>query len=78
MTESQNTAELLARGDDALFEGGYRSGDFTAAHALFAAAETRAIAEGDRAGEADAVYYRGLTMHYASIVRRFSGTGIDA
>lgn len=78
MTESQNTVELLARGDDALFEGGYRSGDFAAAHELFAAAETRAAAEGDRAGEADAVYYRGLTMHYASIVRRFSGAGIDA
>jgi tetratricopeptide (TPR) repeat protein len=69
---------LFARGDDALFEGGYRSGQFAAAYELFAAAQARAVARGDRAGEADAVYYRGLTMHYESIVRRFGGTGVDA
>jgi hypothetical protein len=78
MTGSQNTAELFARGDDVLFEGGYRSGQFAAAYESFAAAQAHAVAQGDRAGEADAVYYRGLTMHYESIVRRSSGTGIDA
>ncbi len=78
MTESRGTAELLARGDDALFEGGYRSGQFADAHELFAAAQARAVAQGDQAGEADAVYYRGLTMHYESLVRRYTGTGVDA
>jgi hypothetical protein len=67
MTIPQTTAELLKDAEEALFEAAFRTDDYTTAYALLEKALGRAVAEGDRTAEGDALYYAGLTRHYDSI-----------
>jgi len=66
-------SDLIRRGEDALLEGGFRTGDFAQARALLSAARERAKRAGDRALEAAATDRLGLALHYENIARLMQG-----
>jgi tetratricopeptide (TPR) repeat protein len=73
MSTEATTAHLIGMGEDALLEGGFRTGDFTQARALLSSARERAKRDGDRALEAAAADRLGLALHYENISRLMQG-----
>jgi len=69
----QPVAELLAAGDDALAEAGFRTGDFDPARQLLSEAQAKAEAVGDHAGRARALDLLGMVAHYENITRLMTG-----
>jgi hypothetical protein len=69
-------AELLAAGDEALAEAGFRSGDFGQARELLTQAQAEAEAAGDHAGLARALDLLGMVAHYENITKLMSGETI--
>jgi tetratricopeptide (TPR) repeat protein len=66
-------AELCAAGYDAVFEAGFRSGDFAEARNLLDSAMTRAATEGDSAVEASVMDGLGLLAHFRHIAALMNG-----
>jgi tetratricopeptide (TPR) repeat protein len=66
-------SDLIGRGEDALLEGGFRTGDFAQARALLSSARERAKRDGDRVLEAAAADRLGLALHYQNIARLMKG-----
>jgi tetratricopeptide (TPR) repeat protein len=73
VTSEATITDLIDRGEDALLEGGFRTGDFTQARALLSSARERAKRDGDRALEASAADRLGLALHYENISRLMQG-----
>jgi hypothetical protein len=69
----QPVAELLAAGDDALAEAGFRTGDFGPARTLLSQAQAKAEAVGDHASLARALDLLGMVAHYENITRLMAG-----
>jgi len=70
--------ELLAAGDDALAEAGFRTGDFGPAREVLAQARVKAEADGDHEGRARALELLGMVAHYENITRLMAGGTIPA
>ena len=70
------TARLCALADEALIEGGFRTGEFAEAERLFSQAQAVAVQAGDRAGEARAVGGLGMTEHHRNIARLVAGAAV--
>jgi tetratricopeptide (TPR) repeat protein len=66
-------SDLIRMGEDALLEGGFRTGDFAQARALLSSARECARRNGDRASEAAAADRLGLALHYENISRLMQG-----
>ena len=66
-------AELLAAGDDALIEAGFRTGDFGPAREVLAQARAKAEAGGDHVGRARALDLLGMVAHFANITTLMAG-----
>lgn len=74
----QRTSELLARARAALPDAAYRTGDFDSVEAMLTEALGRAVAAGDRSGEAAALDQLGELRHLRVIERpRDEWPGID-
>jgi tetratricopeptide (TPR) repeat protein len=69
----QPLAELLAAGDDALAEAGFRTGDFGPARQLLNQAQAEAEATSDHAGRARALELLGMVAHYENITNLMTG-----
>ena len=83
MTTDQDITELLAAGNEALAEAGFRTGDFTAARELLERAAEAAGEADDKDGSARAANGRAMVLHYASITKLMAGeepdrTDVDA
>ena len=74
----QTVAELLAAGDDALAEAGFRTGDFGPAKEMLAQAQAKADAASDQAGRARALDLLGMVAHFENITRLMTGGTIPA
>jgi tetratricopeptide (TPR) repeat protein len=78
MTAAHQTGELLAAGDDALAEAGFRTGDFGPASDIATQALAAADRSGDTAGRAAALGLLGMVAHYRNITRRMAGATVPA
>ncbi len=78
MTTDQTVPELLASGDDALAEAGFRTGDFGPARELATQAHAAAEQSGDAAGRARALGLLGMVAHYENITRLMAGITVTA
>jgi tetratricopeptide (TPR) repeat protein len=74
----QTLTELLAAGDDALAEAGFRTGDFGPAREVLAQAQAQAEAAGDQAARARALDLLGMLAHFENITRLMTGGSIQA
>lgn len=70
---TSTAAELCAAGYDAVFEAGFRTGDFTEAQDLLDSARTQAAREGDVALEGRVLDRLGMLAHYRQITALMSG-----
>ncbi|HEY2505612.1 MAG TPA: tetratricopeptide repeat protein [Streptosporangiaceae bacterium] len=77
MTTDQDITELLAAGDEALAEAGFRTGDFTAARELLERAAEAAGKADDKDGSARAANSRAMVLHYDSITKLMTGEEPD-
>jgi tetratricopeptide (TPR) repeat protein len=73
----RSSQALLAEGDEAIAEAGFRSGDFKKAASLLEAALERASEDGDEMMVARAYDAIGLLMHYDNITKLMGGAGVD-
>jgi tetratricopeptide (TPR) repeat protein len=73
MSSEPTISELIRMGEDALFEAGFRTGDFAQARAHLSSAREWAERDGDRALEAAAADRLGLALHYENIARLMQG-----
>jgi hypothetical protein len=69
-------AELCPAGYEAVFEAGFRTGDFSDAQDLLDPARTGAASEGDVAVEASAIHGLGMLAHYRHIGALMSGDSV--
>lgn len=74
----QTVAELLAAGDEALAEAGFRTGDFGSAREVLEQAQAKADAAGDDASRARALDLLGMLAHYENITRLMTGGTVPA
>jgi tetratricopeptide (TPR) repeat protein len=74
----QTLAEMLAAGDEALAEAGFRTGDFGPARDVLTQAQAKAEAADDQAGRARALHQLGMVAHYENITRLMTGGTIQA
>jgi tetratricopeptide (TPR) repeat protein len=74
----ESIGELLAAGEEALVEAGFRAGDLAAAEELLTAARDRAAAAGDRRAEAAALDRLGMVAHYRALDAGFEHADPDA
>jgi len=73
-TQPDGTARQTHAGaDEALTEAAFRTGDFDVPGRLFAQAQARAVAEGNRRSEALALGGLGMTLHYRNITSLIAG-----
>jgi tetratricopeptide (TPR) repeat protein len=73
VSSEATSSDLIRMGEDALLEGGFRTGDFAQARALLSSARESARRDGDRASEAAAADRLGLALHYENISRLMQG-----
>ena len=74
----QTIGELLAAGDEALAEAGFRTGDFSSAREVLAQAQAKADEAGDNAGRARVLDLLGMLAHYENISRLMTGEAVPA
>jgi tetratricopeptide (TPR) repeat protein len=74
----ETVAELLAAGDEALAEAGFRTGDFSPAREVLDQARAKAEAAADQAGLARALDLLGMVAHYENISMLMAGQTIPA
>ena len=58
---------MLAAGDEAMVEAGFRTGDFASAEVMLRSVHERAVADGDRAVEAAALDRLGMLTHFRAL-----------
>jgi tetratricopeptide (TPR) repeat protein len=73
MSAEPAISQLVLMGEDALFEAGFRTGDFAPARTCLSSARDRAKLGGDRAWEATAADRLGLALHYENVSRLMQG-----
>jgi len=78
MATEQSIRDLLAAGDEALAEAGYRTGDFAAAREIIEQAQAAADEAGDPGSQAQALGSLGMVAHYENIIKLTSGSAIDS
>ena len=78
MPTEQNVRDLLAAGDEALAEAGFRTGDFSRARELLTAAHAEAARNPDMSVQASALDLLGMLAHYENITRLMSGSAVPA
>jgi tetratricopeptide (TPR) repeat protein len=78
MAKEQTVPELLAAGDEALAEAGFRTGDFGAARKLFEAAQADAASGNDPSERASAAAWLGMLRHYENITNMMSGAELSS
>lgn len=76
MATEQEISELLAAGDEALVEAGFRTGDFSQARELIESAHAAAAAGADLSAQASALELLGMLAHYENITRLTSGSAL--
>lgn len=67
MGSEPSAGELLAAGNEAMLEAGFRTGDYRPAWQMLEAARERACLDGDRAAEAIALTRLGMLAHLAAL-----------
>jgi tetratricopeptide (TPR) repeat protein len=78
MPAEQNVRDLLAAGDEALAEAGFRTGDFSAARELLESAHAEAARSSDLTAQASALDLLGMLAHYENITKLMSGSAVAA
>ena len=77
MATDRDIRELLAAGDEALAEAGFRTGDFGRARELLEAAHTEAFSGTDLRIQASALDRLGMLAHYENITKLMSGSEVS-
>ena len=72
----QDIRELLAAGDEALAEAGFRTGDFGQARELFESAHAAATEAADLNARASALERLGMLAHYENITKLMAGAEV--
>jgi tetratricopeptide (TPR) repeat protein len=78
MATDHSIQDLLASGDEALAEAGFRTGDFTSARELFEQARDEAAQAGDTAARARALAGLGMVAHYQNLTALLAGSAVDS
>lgn len=73
-----SATDLLTAGTEALYEAGFRTGEYGSAEGLLREALQRAQADGDRAPEAGALDQLGWLMHFQALDRDREGADPEA
>jgi len=77
MATDQSIGDLLAGGEEALAEAGFRTGEFAAARDLFQQARDAAAEAGDAVGQARALAGLGMVAHYEAILGLMEGSSVN-
>ena len=77
MVSDQSIQDLLAAGEEALAEAGFRTGDFAVAREALQQAQEKAASASDAASLARALNGLGMVAHYENIARLISGAAVD-
>ena len=67
MRSEPSAGELLAAGNEAMLEAGFRTGDYRPAWQMLEAARERACLDGDRVSEAAALTRLGMLAHFEAL-----------
>jgi tetratricopeptide (TPR) repeat protein len=78
MATDHGIQDLLAGGDEALAEAGFRTGDFTTSRELFEQARNEAVQADDAAAQALALAGLGMVAHYQNITALLDGSAVDS